>query len=97
MLDFTADWCAACKELEHFTYTDPKVIAESKKMVTLMIDATKGDDPVVKGLLEKYNVKGLPTVHFLRPDGTVIEGNTVTGFLNAEQFLPYMNKALQGE
>jgi len=97
MLDFTADWCAACKELEHFTYTDPTVIAESKKMVPLMIDATKNDDPVVSALLDKYTVKGLPTVHFLRPDGSMIEGNTVTGFLNAEQFLPHMNKALKGE
>lgn len=94
MIDFTADWCAACKELEHFTYTDPAVIAESEKMVTLMIDATRGDDPVVKALVEKYEVAGLPTVKFLKPDGTTLHDLTVTGFIPAPEFLPKMQAAL---
>jgi thioredoxin:protein disulfide reductase len=94
MLDFTADWCAACKELEHFTYTDPTVIAAAGKMVPLMIDATNDRDPEVAALVKKYGVRGLPTVKFLQPDGTPIEALTVTGFLPAEEFLPHMEKAL---
>ncbi len=94
LIDFTADWCAACKELEHFTYTDADVIARSQRFVPLMIDATKGDDPEVKALLEKYAVTGLPTVLFLEPDGTVIDGLTLFGFESAEGFVPRMDAAL---
>lgn len=94
IIDFTAEWCAACKELEHFTYTDPTVMSAAERMVPVMIDVTRGDDPVNKALLEKYGVAGLPTVKFLRPDGTPIEELTVTGFLKAEDFLPKMEAAL---
>ncbi len=94
MIDFTADWCAACKELEHYTYTDPAVIEAASGMVTVMIDATRGDDPAVKALVEKYGVAGLPTVKFLKPDGTPLEDLTVTGFLPAPEFLPHMKAAL---
>ena len=96
LIDFTADWCAACKELEHFTYTDPQVIAASTNMVPVMIDATDGSDPRVKALLEKYEVRGLPTVKFLKPDGQPLEHLTVTGFLKADEFLPRMEAALRG-
>jgi thioredoxin:protein disulfide reductase len=96
ILDFTAEWCAACKELEHFTYTDPTVIAAAERMVPLMIDATEDTDPAVKALVEKYGVRGLPTVKFLRPDGTPMEELTITGFLPAPEFLPYMERALGG-
>jgi thioredoxin:protein disulfide reductase len=96
LIDFTAEWCAACKELEHYTYTDPQVIAASANMVPVMIDATDGSDPRVKALLEKYEVRGLPTVKFLKPDGQPLEHLTVTGFLAAEEFLPRMEAALRG-
>jgi thiol:disulfide interchange protein DsbD len=96
LIDFTADWCAACKELEHYTYTNPDVIAASENMVPVMVDATDGSDPQVKALLEKYQVRGLPTVKFLRPDGQPLEHLTVTGFLAAEDFLPRMQAALRG-
>jgi thiol:disulfide interchange protein DsbD len=95
IIDFTADWCAACKELEHFTYSDPAVIARSAAFVPVMIDATRGDDPVVKGLIEKYGVQGLPTVLFLQPNGTVIKELTLVGFEPAAGFLPRMESALE--
>jgi len=94
MIDFTADWCAACKELEHRTYPDTRIVAASKGFVPVMIDATRSDDPVVNALLEKYEVGGLPMIHFLRPDGSLIEGNSVTGFKSADDFLPHMERAL---
>ena len=93
MIDFTADWCAACKELEHYTYTDPGVISESNSFVPVMINATRGDDPAVKALLEKYDVAGLPTVKFLAPDGSTLSDLTVTGFIPASEFLPRMQSA----
>ena len=95
IVDFTADWCAACKELEHFTYSDPRVIALSEHFVPVMIDATSDDDPEVAALLEKYQVSGLPTVKFLHPDGRPMEDLTLTGFVPAEDFLPLMESALE--
>jgi thiol:disulfide interchange protein len=65
-------------------------------MVPVMVDATDGSDPQVKALLEKYQVRGLPTVKFLRPDGQPLEHLTVTGYLAAEDFLPRMQAALRG-
>ena len=94
IVDFTADWCAACKELEHFTSTDAQVIALSERFVPVMIDATDGNDPVANALLKKYDVKGLPTVLFLAPDGTVDEALTLTGFEPATPFLARMQAAL---
>lgn len=95
VLDFTAEWCAACKELEHFTYTDPQVIAAAQGFVPVMIDATSDKDPAVKALFDKYKVTGLPTVLFMRPDGTVLESLTLRGFEPAEAFLPRMTAALE--
>ena len=96
IVDFGAAWCGACKELEHYTYTNPDVIAASANMIPVMVDATDGSDPQVKALLEKYQVRGLPTVKFLKPDGQPLEHLTVTGFLAAEEFLPRMEAALRG-
>ncbi|MCK6518109.1 thioredoxin family protein [Myxococcota bacterium] len=93
IIDFTAEWCAACKELEHFTYTDAEVITRSADFVPLMIDATSDKDPKVQALLKKYDVKGLPTVLFLKPDGAVISKLTLTGFEPADKFLPRMSAA----
>ena len=59
-----------------------------------MIDATDKKDPVANALLEKYDVKGLPTVLFLHPDGTVRDELTLTGFEPADKFLPRMQAAL---
>ncbi|MCB9745331.1 MAG: thioredoxin family protein [Alphaproteobacteria bacterium] len=94
VLDFTADWCAACKELEHLTYTDERVISRAKGFVTVMVDATSDKDPEVARLFEKYGVTGLPNVLFIRPDGTVIQELTLTGFEEADTFVKRMDAAL---
>jgi thiol:disulfide interchange protein DsbD len=93
IVDFTADWCAACKELEHITYVDPRVVAAAAGFVTVKIDSTRADDPNVKELLARYDVKGLPTVVFVLPDGTTMDDLTVTGFVGADDFLARMQEA----
>ena len=87
MIDFWALWCAACMEFEKLTYTDPEVIKESKKFVNIKIDCTKTDDPKVKQLWDKYGVVGLPTLIFVDMDGTVLKDKTITGFVNAKEFM----------
>lgn len=87
IIDFWAEWCAACKEFDKFTYADPSVIRESQRFVNIKIDSTKSDDPKVKQLWEKYRVVGLPTIVFISKDGTVLRDKTISGFVNAKEFL----------
>jgi thiol:disulfide interchange protein DsbD len=92
LIDFTADWCKACKELEHFTYTDPQVIAASKDFVPVMIDCTEAADPGVKAIQARYGVNGLPTVLMVTPDGTISE--KLIGFEAAGEFLGRMRRVV---
>ncbi len=94
VIDFGAEWCAACKELEHITYVDPRVVETARGFVPLYVDATRSSDPAVADVLGRYGVKGLPTVLFLAPDGTPIPDLTVTGFLPPDAFLTRMEAAL---
>ncbi|OQZ03081.1 MAG: hypothetical protein B6D34_09520 [Candidatus Brocadia sp. UTAMX1] len=87
IIDFWAEWCAACKEFDKFTYADPEIIRESRRFVNVKIDSTKSDDPKIKQLWEKYGVVGLPTVVFINQNGAVLSEKTITGFVNAKEFL----------
>jgi thioredoxin:protein disulfide reductase len=87
MIDFWAEWCAACMELEKVTYRDPAVIRELQRFVTIKIDCTNVDDPGVKQLLSKYGVVGLPTMVFVNRDGTIAEDKTIIGFVTPNEFL----------
>jgi len=93
ILDFTADWCAACKELEHYTYTDPAVIECAADFVPIMIDGTRST-PEFEGLKDRYGFRGLPAVYFICPDGSVVDELTLKGFEPADRFLTKMNQAL---
>jgi thiol:disulfide interchange protein DsbD len=91
MIDFFADWCAACKELDHRTYVAPEVAAEAERFVTIKVDGTK-DSEVLDKLYEQFGVKGLPTVAFVSPEGKVLEAPKVTGFLPPDAFLAELKK-----
>ena len=68
LVDFGAEWCAACKELTKFTFSDEAVRQEATRFVALQIDATD-DDSRIDAVKEKYKVVGLPTVVLLDSDG----------------------------
>lgn len=91
MIDFFADWCAACKELDSHTYVSPEVRAESERFVTVKVDGTVDHD-VLDALYERFGVQGLPTVAFVNPMGDVLDKPRVTGFLPPEKFLAEMRK-----
>jgi thioredoxin:protein disulfide reductase len=91
MIDFFADWCAACKELDQHTYVAKEVVSESQRFVTIKVDGTNEND-VTDGLYEKFGVKGLPTVAFVSPTGEILDKPRVTGFLKADAFLGEMQK-----
>jgi thiol:disulfide interchange protein DsbD len=90
LIDFYADWCAQCKELDKYTYIDPKVIELSKKFNVIKIDLTKGD----KEIESKFKILGLPVVAFMDKNGKEIESLRITGFLKPEEFVKVMEKAL---
>ena len=93
LIDFFAEWCGACKELEHETFTDARVRDLSEKFVLLQIDATD-DFPGLDKLKSTYGVMGLPTMVFYDGTGVVRKELTVTGFENADSFLKKMNGAV---
>jgi len=93
LVDFYADWCAACKEFEHETFPDPRVVELSSQFILLKIDATE-DTPEIQRLKKKYGVIGLPTMVFYNPSGQRLDDLTVTGFEGPEAFSARMRQAL---
>ncbi len=91
LIDFFADWCAACKELDTHTYVSADVKAEAARFVTVKVDGTVDDD-VLDKLYERFGVQGLPTVAFVDGMGEVMNSPRVTGFLPPEKFLAEMRK-----
>lgn len=92
MLDFYADWCVSCIEMEEYTFITPEVQAALANTVTLQADVTR-NDAEDKRLLERFGVFGPPTIIFFGPDGIQRQGYEVVGFMNAEKFAAHVNKA----
>ncbi|MDF2692744.1 MAG: Cytochrome c-type biosis protein DsbD, protein-disulfide reductase, partial [Labilithrix sp.] len=88
LIDFGAEWCAACKKLEHQTFPDPNVRSEAQRFVTLRVDATDDEDVNVNKLKDKYKVVGLPTVIMLDKNGK--EAVRFNDFVKPEQFYTAM-------
>lgn len=86
MLDFYADWCVSCKEMEKLTFTDPKVRANMDRMVLLQADVTanNADD---KALLKRFGLFGPPGIVFFDAEGREIPKTRVIGYQNASRFL----------
>lgn len=84
IIDFYADWCIPCKELDALTFSDPRVIELSKEFTTLKADMTRSVSPEVESLRNKFNIVGVPTVLILDSDGNELK--RITGFVNADEF-----------
>ncbi len=95
IIDFSAAWCLPCKELEHFTFTDERVVEISDKFDTFFADVTTSGNPEMEKLKKKYGVVGVPTVLFLDSDGKEMKDLRVVGFVSADEFLSRMKKALE--
>lgn len=88
IIDFYADWCIPCKELDAITFVDKDVIAESENFVNLKADLTKPGSDAVKKLTKDFNIKGVPTVIFIDSNGNEVK--RITGFVPAKEFLEIM-------
>jgi len=85
MLDFYADWCVSCKEMEKYTFTDPGVRDALQPGVLLQADVT-ANDATDRALLERFGIFGPPTIAFFGPDGEERRNYRLVGFVPAERF-----------
>ena len=93
MLDFYADWCVSCKEMEAFTFSDPAVHAALDGVTLLKADVT-ADDEKDKALNKHFGIFGPPAIMFFGTDGNERRNYRVVGYVPADKFAPHVRSAL---
>ena len=93
VIDFSAAWCAPCRELDEKTFSDPRVQDALRKRALYKADLTRVASPEVIALSAKYAILGVPTIVFLDAAGQERRDLRLVGFENAERFLARMEKA----
>ena len=89
-IDFYADWCIPCKELDHSTFPDPRVVEISKKFDNYQADMTSTLSPEVEKIRTKYKIIGVPTLLFLDSEGKEVK--RITGFISSDVLLKYLSE-----
>ena len=96
IIDFSAEWCSPCRELEDLTFHDEKIVGQTAKDFTMIkVDLTRKGDPIHEKLLNEYQIKGVPTIVFLDRKGQEIKELRLIDFEPPELFLERLNKAKQ--
>lgn len=94
LLDFYADWCVSCIEMERFTFTDPEVAEKMSRMLLVQADVT-ANDAGHRALLKRFNLFGPPGIIFFDARGRELPEVRVVGFMNAPRFAAVLDKALR--
>ena len=95
MLDFYADWCASCKEMEKYTFPEPSVQAALTNTVLMQADVTANDD-ADQALMQRFGILGPPSILFFGQDGTERTAYRVVGFKPADEFALHIQQAFGG-
>lgn len=93
MVDFYADWCTSCKEMEYFTFSDPQVRAALSNMLLLQADVT-ANDAEDRALQKQFNLYGPPVILFFDPTGKEVENYRIIGFMSAQELLPHVQQLI---
>jgi len=95
-IDFYADWCAPCKQLDAVTFTDAEVNKLSSSMSMVKVDCTKPND-TVKAFMEQFQVTGMPTLIFISKSGVIQEDLREIGFIPPTKFIKSMEKTISAD
>lgn len=95
MLDFYADWCVSCKEMERYTFSDPKVIDALGDFVLLQADVTANDETDQALMQGHFGLPGPPSIMFYGTDGIEKKNYRVVGFIPADEFEAHVRKAMR--
>lgn len=90
MLDFYADWCISCKEMERFVFSNAKVVEQMKSVIALQADVT-ANDTTDKALMKRFGIIGPPGILFFK-DGIENRSQRIVGEINAQEFLKVLIK-----
>lgn len=93
MLDFYADWCISCKEMEKTTFRNEHVSNKLKNVVLMQVDVTKNSEEH-RALLKRFNLYGPPGIVFFNRDGHEISSSRVIGYLDPQSFVAHLDKYL---
>ena len=85
LLDFYADWCIPCKELDALTFSDDRVLSELKEFTTYKIDMTKTMSDETERIRNKFKIVGMPTIIFIDSKGKEVK--RISEFINADDML----------
>ncbi|RXK13565.1 thiol:disulfide interchange protein [Halarcobacter mediterraneus] len=91
LLDFWANWCVSCKELDNITFQDEEVRKVLEKFTLLKADVTKNSDDD-KALMKKFQVFGPPALIFFDENNQEMKAAKIIGYKNPEEFLAVINK-----
>jgi thiol:disulfide interchange protein DsbD len=90
IIDFYADWCIPCKELDALTFSDSRVIEKSNEFDNYKVDMTQTLSEETEKISKKFNIVGMPTVLIIDSKGNEVA--RLTGFVNAEEFLKIIER-----
>ena len=93
MLDFYADWCVSCKEMEVYTFTDESVKNALSNLILIQADVTL-NDTIDQALMRELDVFGPPTIIFFNRNGRRQKGYEIVGYMKAKEFAEHVNEAL---